>query len=76
MAIEVLVVGLSTDGLPVVPGPEPAGSLLVAEVAGVPLVVVVSGTVASPATAELGLGLFSSPDNMFFTADPIPALKR
>ena len=67
--------GLSSDVLPVVPGPEPAGSLLVAEVVVVPPVVVVSGTVESPATAELGLGLFSSPDNMFFTADPIPALK-
>jgi len=73
---EVLVVGLSSDVLPVVPGPEPEGSLL-AEVAVVtPLVVVVSGTAESPGAAMvlgLGLGLFSSPDNMFFTADPIPA---
>jgi len=69
-------VGLSSDVLPVVPGPEPEGSLL-AEVAVVaPLVVVVSGTAESPGAAMvlgLGLGLFSSPDNMFFTADPIPA---
>jgi hypothetical protein len=71
---EVLVVGLSSDVLPVVPGPEPAGSLL-AEVAAVVLEVVVPGTESSPAAMllEVGLGLFSSPDNMFFTADPIPA---
>jgi hypothetical protein len=72
---EVLVVGLSSDVLPVVPGPEPAGSLLAEVAAVVPLEVVVSGTESSPAAMllELGLGLFSSPDNMFFTADPIPA---
>lgn len=64
--------GLLSDVLPVVPGPEPEGSLLAGVAAVVPVVVVVSGTVESPA-AELGLGLFSSPDNMFFTVDPIPA---
>lgn len=63
--------GLLSDVLPVVPGPEPEGSLL-AEVAAVVPVVVVSAAVESPA-AELGLRLVSSPANMFFTVDPIPA---
>ena len=35
-------------------------------------VAAVSGTVES-AGAELGLGLFWSPDNMFIAADPVPA---